>query len=633
MVQDLLENTNTYLLNATTPDSSTYAKNATKNYTETFNKNGQSFNDVFTNANDRYSNTANKFATRDTNKNNVRDLSDRNNNVADRNSVVKKNNNNNNSSNNNNVTTNSQTVDKQAKFRESQENSRTLRDSAQSNSQKNSSDNTVSNSNSTSEINSTDTETISLNSAIDNLDLVNDITVDEEVTAEDIETLNNLLLDDTNSEDTTAETDLYINAYYQSTMDALTSDTEEVSTTDLNTLVNAETEETAQTVALNTVDELNNVDVNVNADTKTATKDTKSSLDNIDTKTNAKTQADENALKTDKLAKEDTNEKVASDKDLQKEILDNNKKVEVDTKTNETSNMKDDVLVNATDEVVEQVKQVNVNKTDENKTSFREVMEKAGLDDAKLEALNMTITNTGNAGTDLSNGFQGSAQEDIAKLAINAVNGKKDASEIANSKEFSKLVDTKNIQQEESKEISKNDILAQINNKMQAKNINGQQRITLQLTPESLGKITIELSKGKDGLQAKMLTDNAQVRDMLEKNIDGLKSTLASQGVTVNNVSVKVASASETASEFDFGRERFNQEQAQQDFAGTGERGGERDSQYANERTPENAMNNDSLADMPTEDAELEIAMAEDIELNPEAEKVAVGVGNVDIEV
>ena len=44
-------------------------------------------------------------------------------------------------------------------------------------------------------------------------------------------------------------------------------------------------------------------------------------------------------------------------------------------------------------------------------------------------------------------------------------------------------------------------------------------------------------------------------------------------------------------------------------------------------------MNNDSLADMPTEDAELEIAMAEDIELNPEAEKVAVGVGNVDIEV
>ena len=46
MAQDLLENTNSYLLNVTAPDSSAYAKNATKNYTETFNKNGQSFNDI-----------------------------------------------------------------------------------------------------------------------------------------------------------------------------------------------------------------------------------------------------------------------------------------------------------------------------------------------------------------------------------------------------------------------------------------------------------------------------------------------------------------------------------------------------------------------------------------------------------
>ena len=187
-------------------------------------------------------------------------------------------------------------------------------------------------------------------------------------------------------------------------------------------------------------------------------------------------------------------------------------------------------------------------------------------------------------------------------------------------------------EQDEAKEISKNDILAQINNKMQAKNINGQQKITLQLTPESLGKITIELSKGKDGLQAKMLTDNAQVRDMLEKNIDGLKSTLANQGVTVNNVSVKVASASETASEFDFGRESFNQEQAQQDFAGSGEKGGEQRSQYENESSPRSAMND---IEMPTEEIELEtgMAMGESEELESDVERVAVGAGNVDIEV
>lgn len=625
MTQDLLENTNTYLLNATTSDASAYTKNATKNYAETYTKNGQSFNDVFANANDRYANTTNNFVTRDANKNNFNsNLNNRNNNnnnnVADRNSA---------SRNNNNISNNSQTIDNQTKFRESQSNSRDLRESSQEKSQ---------NSGSTVATSSNETNSKEEMSTVDveNLNKVESVSEDDVIasmTQEDVEALNQILAEDISSENEVAQTDLNINAYYQSILDSITSVVEENSTVEdttalnINTLANLETEEIADTVVLNTADEVDTS--SMNTDVKVDTKNNNSTLDDVNSKANTKIVADDNALKTDKLAKEDANGKVTSEKDLQQEIVDKDKKVEVNVQTNETSNVNDDVLVNATDEVVEQVKTVKVNNPqDENKTSFREVMEKAGLDDAKLEALNMTITNAGSAGTDLSDGFQGSAQEDIAKLAINGVNAKKDASELNTNKEFSKLVDTKNMQQEEAKEISKNDILAQINNKMQAKNINGQQRITLQLTPESLGKITIELSKGKDGLQAKMLTDNVQVKDMLEKNVDGLKSTLASQGVTVNNVSVKVASASETASEFDFGRESFNQEQAQQDFADTGERGGERKSQFANKNSSEFATND---MEMPTD--ETEMAMEENVELNSDAEQVAVGVGNVDIEV
>ncbi len=626
MAQELLENTNTYLLNMTA-DTSSYAKNAVKNYQESYTKNGQTFGDVLSNANDRFANNNNnnKYLNNPNKNNNIsdrntRDFNNKNNNVTDRNSA--------NNRNNNNVSNNSQTVDRKSQLRDAQENSRAMRDKSQD-----SDDNTVTNSNetgSTEEMSSVDTE--NLNS----IELVSEDDVIASMTQEDIDALNQLLVDDMATEDTTAETDLYINAYYQSTLDALNTTVDESATTEdlanLNTLANAETEEVAQTVALNTLDEMNKVDVNVDTTTETEVK-ADNTLNNLDTKTNVKdSTANEKDLKAGSIEKENSDGKVATKDDLKQQLLDdNNKKVEVDTLTNETSNVDNDVLVNATDEVAEQVKPVNTNNQDDNKTSFREVMEKAGLDDAKLEALNMTITNT-ETGSDLSNGFQGSAQEDIAKLAVNGINGKKDASEIANNKEFSKLVDTKNMQQDEAKEISKNDILAQINNKMQAKNINGQQKITLQLTPESLGKITIELSKGKDGLQAKMLTDNAQVRDMLEKNIDGLKSTLANQGVTVNNVSVKVASASETASEFDFGRESFNQEQAQQDFAGTGERGGEQGSQYENESSPRNAMND---LEMPTEEMELdtEMAMDEGVELESEPERVAVGAGNVDIEV
>ena len=627
MAQELLENTNTYLLNMTA-DTSSYAKNAVKNYQESYTKNGQTFGDVLSNANDRFaSNNNNNKYLNNPNKNNnnisdrnTRDFNSKNNNIADRNTA--------NNRNNDNVSTNSQTVDRKSQLRDAQENSRAMRDKSQ-----NSNDNTVTNSNetgSTEEMSSVDTE--NLNS----VEIVSEDDVLASMTQEDIDALNQLLVDDMATEDTTAETDLYINAYYQSTLDALNTTVDESATTEdlanLNTLANVETEEVAQTVELNTLDEMNNVDVNADTTTETEVK-ADNTLNNLDTKANVKdATANEKDLKAGSLEKENANGKVATKDDLKQQLLDDNsKKVEVDTLTNETSNVDNDVLVNATDEVAEQVKPVNTNNQNDNKTSFREVMEKAGLDDAKLEALNMTITNT-ETGTDLSNGFQGSAQEDIAKLAVNGINGKKDASEIANNKEFSKLVDTKNMQQEEAKEISKNDILAQINNKMQAKNINGQQKITLQLTPESLGKITIELSKGKDGLQAKMLTDNAQVRDMLEKNIDGLKSTLANQGVTVNNVSVKVASASETASEFDFGRESFNQEQAQQDFAGSGEKGGEQRSQYENESSPRNAMND---IEMPTEEMELEtgMAMGESEELESDVERVAVGAGNVDIEV
>lgn len=628
MAQELLENTNTYLLNMTA-DTSSYAKNAVKNYQESYTKNGQTFGDVLSNANDRFaSNNNNNKYLNNPNKNNNNNISDRNtrdfnsknNNIADRNTA--------NNRNDNNVSNNSQTVDRKSQLRDAQENSRAMRDKSQ-----NSNDNTVTNSNetgSTEEMSSVDTE--NLNS----VEIVSEDDVLASMTQEDIDALNQLLVDDMATEDTTAETDLYINAYYQSTLDALNTTVDESATTEdlanLNTLANVETEEVAQTVELNTLDEMNNVDVNADTTTETEVK-ADNTLNNLDTKANVKdATANEKDLKAGSLEKENANGKVATKDDLKQQLLDDNsKKVEVDTLTNETSNVDNDVLVNATDEVAEQVKPVNTNNQDDNKTSFREVMEKAGLDDAKLEALNMTITNS-ETGTDLSNGFKGSAQEDIAKLAVNGINGKKDASEIANNKEFSKLVDTKNMQQEEAKEISKNDILAQINNKMQAKNINGQQKITLQLTPESLGKITIELSKGKDGLQAKMLTDNAQVRDMLEKNIDGLKSTLANQGVTVNNVSVKVASASETASEFDFGRESFNQEQAQQDFAGTGERGGEQRSQYENESSPRSAMND---IEMPTEEMELEtgMAMGESEKLESDVERVAVGAGNVDIEV
>ena len=309
--------------------------------------------------------------------------------------------------------------------------------------------------------------------------------------------------------------------------------------------------------------------------------------------------------------------------------------VEVDTFTNEDNNLNNDILVNVSDDVMQQEVQPVVNEQNKNKLSFREVMEKAGLDEAKLEALNLNVTSAGSEENEFGGNLgQGSAQDDIARLSLET-QGKKDLISTQN-KDFSKIVDTKQTLEEQPKEISKNDILAQVNNKMQAQNINGTKKITLQLTPESLGKITIEIMKGKDGLQAKMLTDNYQVKEMLDKNIDGLKSTLSNQGITVNNVSVKVSSASESSSEFSFGRDNSNGESSQQqNFAGTGERKGENNSHYSKASAPETDMTEDeTLAiNSANENTIQGTEISGDILSNSETEKILAGTGNVDIEV
>jgi flagellar hook-length control protein FliK len=61
------------------------------------------------------------------------------------------------------------------------------------------------------------------------------------------------------------------------------------------------------------------------------------------------------------------------------------------------------------------------------------------------------------------------------------------------------------------------------------------------LKPESLGRITLELVNSKEGLTAKMMTESSQVKELLDKSLDGLKNTLSSQGINVNNVEVKVS--------------------------------------------------------------------------------------------
>ena len=87
----------------------------------------------------------------------------------------------------------------------------------------------------------------------------------------------------------------------------------------------------------------------------------------------------------------------------------------------------------------------------------------------------------------------------------------------------------------------------------------------------------------------------------------------------------------ESSSEFSFERDNFNGENSQeQNFAGTGERRGEKHHQYEQNLSSEIAMNNDERDDISAE-GEV-ISENEETEIIG-AEKIAVNTGNVDIEV
>lgn len=70
-------------------------------------------------------------------------------------------------------------------------------------------------------------------------------------------------------------------------------------------------------------------------------------------------------------------------------------------------------------------------------------------------------------------------------------------------------------------------VKAQIGDKLTETLANGETRVELQLTPDHLGKITIELTKSGDGaLHVTLFAENSQTRLMLERDMGGLQSLL-----------------------------------------------------------------------------------------------------------
>ncbi len=238
--------------------------------------------------------------------------------------------------------------------------------------------------------------------------------------------------------------------------------------------------------------------------------------------------------------------------------------------------VEDNVKVNVNNQVQDNAKVEKANET----------LNKAGLSTQTLREMDGKVTamETGNqAGAQFGETSQEMLMRDM--LSQNATTQATDAKTTDFAQAMNKTTVAQQAQaQQNTQEAQDVSILDQIRAKFAVSKQNGLQKITIGLTPESLGKVTVEIVKGQNGISAHLLADNPQAKEILDKNLDGLKSVLQSQGVNVNNVNVKVAEAGRSSDSnnnmFQNEDGQFNQGSSGEHSRGDGSSNQERRSEY-----------------------------------------------------
>ena len=170
-------------------------------------------------------------------------------------------------------------------------------------------------------------------------------------------------------------------------------------------------------------------------------------------------------------------------------------------------------------------------KTSESDNTEDFTLDEEVFKDLKIETIKADIDSTGN-----NDFMQNQTPEEIGvKVMINQ------DIEAFDVKIEQNVQPTQNTQQAQTKtvEIHPSRIIDQISKHLET--LQNNSKISIILNPESLGKVDIQLLTTKEGLSAQFTVATQEARDLLMKGLDGLKETLTSHGVGVDNVSVKVA--------------------------------------------------------------------------------------------
>lgn len=368
------------------------------------------------------------------------------------------------------------------------------------------------------------------------------------------------------------------------------------------------------------IQETNAINLNDIADSKTQNVETplKVTSDKLnELKEEVQTAKAENAFETlsTQSEKVSQNDKKVADKfaktnaefDETMEIEDDTKGIEfISNKTEKVVDKSDvqDKSFSAVKEKVENVKiqveddvKVVTNQTQDSAKTEKanETMTKAGLTTKTLREMDGKITSM-ETGNQSSAQFGETSQEMLMRDMLSQ-EATVQTGEAKTTVDFTQALNkTTTAQQPQAQqnpqEAQEVNILDQIRAKFAVSKQNGLQKITIGLTPESLGKVTVEIVKGQNGISANLLAENPQVKEILDKNLDSLKSVLQTQGVNVNNVNVKVAEAGRSSENnnnmFQNDDSQFNQESG-------GEHSRENNSSSHEKHSEYKFMNNSSV--------------------------------------
>ncbi len=208
----------------------------------------------------------------------------------------------------------------------------------------------------------------------------------------------------------------------------------------------------------------------------------------------------------------------------------------------------------------------NVKSLETAKADAKDARPQTAVSQAVIDRLNAEVVNNNNSSNTGSNfSRQQNAAEQIVKLSIESMTLKSEAPDFTHlmNQDKVQLAQDKiqvNIPQTPAKELSKFDILNQIAEKLPNLKA-GSEKVEIILKPERLGKVNVELQSTRGLINATLIAENKQVKELLEKNIDTLRNNLTSQGVNVNNITVKVdESAKSQFNTFDFNQGQFGSE-------------------------------------------------------------------------